>query len=114
MFPYVCKWSNGLIFIVKSRKEKYMQGNDKGDVFEAHVYKAYHCLSLKQFSHFTRAVSYPFTVPAVVLGDWFIKHIGIGSISFLPSYFCECSVVLFKIYLEFTVVLAQASCDVLS
>lgn len=114
MFPCVYKWSNSLIFIVKSRKEKYMKGNDKGDVFEAHVYKAYHCLSLKRFSHFTWAVSFPFTAPAVVLGDWFTEHIGIGSISLLPSYFSECSIVPFKIYLESTVVLALASCDVLS
>lgn len=56
----------------------------------------------------------PFTAPAVVLRDWFIEHIGIGSISLLPSYFCECSVVPFKIYSEFTAVLAQASSDVLS
>lgn len=114
MFPYVYTWSNSLIFIAKSRTEKYMNGIDKGDVFEAHVYKACPCLSLKQIAHFPWAVSSRLTVPAVVVGDWFIEHIGIGSVSLLPSYFCECSIVPFKIYLEFTFVLAQASCDVLS
>lgn len=46
-------------------------GKDKGNVFEAYVYiyKAYHCLSLKQFSHLTLDASSTFTVPTVILGD---------------------------------------------
>lgn len=106
---------NSLIFIVKSREEKNLMGNHKGYVFEAHVYiyKVYHCLSLKQFSHITWDASSPFTVPAVILGDSFIQHIAVESVGLLQSYFCECIIMPFKLCLEFTVVLLQAFRDVL-
>lgn len=105
-----------LFLLWKVGRKKNVMGKDKGNVFEAYVYiyKAYHCLSLKQFSHLTLDASSTFTVPTVILGDWFIEHIGMESISLLLRYFCECSIMPFKIYLEFTVMLIQAFCDVRS
>lgn len=53
-----------LFLLWKVLKKKNVVGKNPGIVFEAYpyIYKAYHCLSLKPFPHFTWDVSSPFTI----------------------------------------------------